>query len=178
MPSATATAARPADLLSSEQVTQEIPITTVTSVGKSWPHATFERHLRALMDRENIRDRAELSRLSGVSQTQLSNWRAGSSQPTMASLDKLAAVLDVPPHTLYIAADLISPRLLGMHQDVDLRVIPREIQDLLDLYNQADSSGQELIRQHVAFAVRGLSALLAEDPPAPETKPIRASPAS
>lgn len=175
MPRATVKALPPADLPTSEQVTQEIPITTVSSVGKTWPSETFERHLRALMDRERIRNWAELSRLSGVSETQLSNWRAGSSQPNMASLDRLAPVLDTPPHTLYIAAGLLSPQQLGMEQAVDLTVLPREFQDLIDLYAQADTSGRELIRQHIAFALRGLAALLTEDPPRPSPKRRRSA---
>lgn len=170
MPYTPGKAPSPADLPTSEQVTQEIPVITVSLVGKSWPYDTFERHLRALMDRERIADPAELSRLSGVSQTQLSNWRAGSSQPSMGSLDKLARVLDTPPHTLYIAAGLLSPRQLGMDQDVNLAVIPREIQDLIDLYERANGSGREMILQQVSITVRGLSALLTENPPRPQPR--------
>lgn len=161
----------PAHLLTPEEVTQEIPITTVTFVGKSWPVDSFRAHLRALMDREEIADFAELWRLSGVSQTQLSNWNRGISQPSQASLDKLAPVLQVAERTLYIAAGLMTASQLGTDEVPELTVLPREFDDLVDLYRSASEANRRIIREQIAFAVRGLRALI--DEPAAKVNPSR-----
>jgi transcriptional regulator with XRE-family HTH domain len=155
---------RPAHLLTSGEVTQEIPVTTMTLVGKSWPYETFMTHLRALMDRENIADFAELSRLTGVSQTQFSNYRSGVSQPSQESLDKIAPVLHTTETALYIAAGRLKPGHLDAPSEFDMVVLPREILDLVKLYQDAPTEeARRIIRDQVAFAVRGLAIVTADD---------------
>jgi len=151
----------------STQVTQEIRVPCVPA---TWPVEDFNRYLAALMDRANIRTPAELSGLTGVNASQFSNWKAGKSQPSRESLARIAPVLDVRPVHLWMAAGLVTASQLDSEQDVDLTVLPNEFRSLVDLYMAADTNGQDFIRQQMAIFVRGLSALLSEDPPRPSPK--------
>lgn len=163
----------PADLLACEEVTQEIPVASVTFMAKSWPVETFIQHLRQLMDREGVADYAELSRLSGVSQTQFSNWRKGTHQPSQESLDRIAPVLHTTQSSLYIAAGLLSPDHLGAPDDYKPTVLPREILDLIALYeSMTTDAGRRYIREHIDFALRGLKAS-APEPEQTQPRPRR-----
>jgi len=120
------------------------------------------------MDREGIADYAELSRLSGVSQTQFSNWRKGTHQPSQESLDRIAPVLRTTQADLYIAAGLFSPGHVGAPDDYEPSVLPREIRELIELYDSMTTeANKRYFREQVAFALRGLKAS-APEPEAPE----------
>lgn len=142
--------------------TQELRVLCVPA---TWPVEDFNRYLEALMERANIRHRTELANLAGINPTQPSTWKNGKAQPTRESLTKIAPVLDVRAVHLWMAAGLVTASQLDTEGDVDLTVLPQEILDVIELYRTADTAGREFIRQQLSFTVRGLSALLAEDPP-------------
>jgi len=131
-------------------------------VPKSWPVDEFNEYLRACMKRAGIPDPAELSRMTNVSQTQLSNWRYGKSQPSAASLKKLAPALGVAPVNLYIAAGLNDSEELALDRSPDLRVGPREFVDLAELWDDDRLTDEQrsFVRRSVATLVAGLRAEL------------------
>lgn len=126
-----------------------------------WPFQEFDEYLNGLMREAGIPDTAELSRLSGVSQTQFSNWRHGRSRPSRDSLRKVAQVLDIPVVKLFYAAALVDEEELKDHTP-DLRLLPIEIRELVDLYGHTDRSDEQRrdIRRSVAILVAGLRAEL------------------
>lgn len=107
---------RPADLLPPTQVTRRPGGRTVFGVSKSWPHEAFNIELESIAVAAGLPERswrAELSRLSGVSQTQLSNWKAGTHRPSKGSLrsiaeaiNEIAPQIDVTLLALEVAAGL------------------------------------------------------------------------
>lgn len=103
----------------------------------------FNEFLEARMRVEGIADRAELSRLSDVDQTQLSNWRRGKSQPSRGSLKKIAAVIHASPASLYLMAGLDEPSDLEMKSGLDMRQIPDALNELIDLYNSSSVNDDE-----------------------------------
>lgn len=128
-------------------------------VPKSWPVEEFREYLLACMDRAGVTDYAELSRTTGVSQTQLSNWRYGKSQPSQASLKKIAPVLGIAPVNLYIAAGVNDSEELELSHAPDLRVGPREFQDLAELWDTDLTDEQRsFLRRSVGTLVAGLRA--------------------
>lgn len=154
------------DLRERERVTAQVRALNLAFMGKSWPAETFNQYLRALMDRGDIEDFAELSRLTGVSESLFSNWKRGRTQPRMESLDRIADALSTSPRNLYIAAGLVTAEKLDQPNDVDLTVLPREILNLIALYNSMTTdSSRRLVREQIDFAVRGLQAKLAERKP-------------
>lgn len=122
----------------------------------------FRDYLLACMKRAEVDDYAELSRLTGVSQTQLSNWRYGKSQPSQASLKKIAPVLGVSPMNLYIAAGVNESDEFELAQSPDLRVGPKEFQDLAELWDDSRLSDDQrsFLRRSVTTLVAGLRAEL------------------
>lgn len=132
----------------------------------------FRDYLRALMTEQGIPDYAELSRISGVSQNQFSNWRRGLSQPSRESLSKVARALRVKPANLWLMAGLADEDDLGLDERPDLSVLPREFTELLDLWGDArlTDSQREFLRTSVALLVSGLRGQLGKDGP---TRPIR-----
>lgn len=130
-----------------------------------WPVSEFNEYLERLMDAADIKDRAELSRLAGLNQTQLSAWRKGISQPSWGSLKKIAPVLRVPARNLaYMAALADEETLQG---PVDITVIPAEIQELIDLYHdgRVTDDEREMLRRHVAVLVAGVRSRFAATKP-------------
>lgn len=119
-----------------------------------WPADAFREYLRELMAAEGIPDYAELSRRSDVSQTQLSRWKSGASQPSPDSLRQVARVLRVQPVALFLAAGLNVAEELELAEP-DFTVLPGEIKDLIDLWN--DRSLSEAQRSDL---LRALSLLL------------------
>jgi transcriptional regulator with XRE-family HTH domain len=152
----------PARSLTRPGVTGQRRSPTLFGVPKSWPVEEFREYLLACMKRAQIPDFAELSRLTGVSQTQLSNWRYGKSQPSQGSLKKIAPVLGVAPVNLYIAAGVNDSEELELTQAPDLRVGPREFQDLAELWDDSRLTDEQrsFIRRSVATLVAGLQAEL------------------
>lgn len=120
----------------------------------------FRDYLRALMTEHGIPDYAELSRLSGVSQNQFSNWRRGLSQPSRESLSKVARVLGVKPANLWLVAGLADEDELGIEESPDLTVLPREFADLLDLWGdeRLTDTQRDFVRMSVANLVNGVRA--------------------
>lgn len=152
----------PARPLNRSRVTRAEKSPTVACVSTSWPVEDFRAYLRALMDAAGIVDYAELSRLSGVSQTQLSNWRRGLSQPSRAALKRLVRPLQLKsPVTLYIAAGLDAHEDLELEAVPDFTVLPREFQDLREVYERLKAIGQEdVVLSSVRVLVAGLRAQL------------------
>lgn len=133
-------------------------------VPKSWPREEFVEYLNACMQRAGIPDYATLSRLSDVSQSQLSNWHNGKAQPSQSSLKKLAAHLGVKPVNLYIAAGVYDSTELDLAQTPDLRVGPTEFLDLAELWEDPGLSDEQrsFVRRSIATLVGGLRAELAK----------------
>lgn len=115
------------------------------------------------MTNAGIADYAELSRLSGVSQTQLSNWRRGLAQPSRQALKKIAPALNVPPVVLYIQAGLDAEEDLALESVPDFSALPKQFHDLRDAYERmaALGRGDDALRS-IALLVAGLRAELAE----------------
>jgi transcriptional regulator with XRE-family HTH domain len=143
-------------------------------VSKPWPVEDFNQYLEALMAAKKIADRAELSRVAGIDQTQLSNWRHGKTSPSRQSLRKIAQALTVPPVNLYVAAGIDSPEDLDLSGAPDLTVLPTELRDLVDLYGSERLTEEDrtYLRRHVGLLVTGLLSDLAERP-APSTVKAR-----
>jgi transcriptional regulator with XRE-family HTH domain len=125
-----------------------------------WDHRPFVAYLDAAMSTAGIRTDAELARLSGVGQQQLSTWRRGV-QPSARLLNKLAPALRVPARDLY--------RLTGWQPaDEDTAppspVLPPEFRALVDLYNARGRTDEQRaqIRAHINVAVSGLRAMFGE----------------
>lgn len=156
----------PAPSLTRARVTQRPGGRTVVFVAerRAWPYEQFADYLRALMNAAGIPDYAELSRRSGVSQTQLSNWRRGLAQPSRDNLNRIASHVDATPVQLWIAAGLVEPRQLNMDGAPDLTVLPAELRDLLDLYGSPELTEEEraLIRSQARTATLGVRAIVAE----------------
>lgn len=135
---------------------------TLFGVPKSWPVEEFQAYLLACMERAGIADYAVLSRMTGVSQTQLSNWRYGKSQPSQPSLKKIAPALGVAPVNLYIAAGVNDSEELELSSRPDLRVGPREFQDLAELWDDPRLTDEQrsFVRRSVGTLVAGLSSEL------------------
>lgn len=118
-------AAVPGQALTRERVTDDDDTLTVFVVpAEPWPVDDFQQYLRKLMDNAGIRDFAELSRLTGVSETQFSNWRRGISQPSKSSLNRIAPVLGVKPVRLWFAAGLATMDDLDLDEAPDLTELP------------------------------------------------------
>lgn len=154
----------PGPPLNRTRVTDGARCPSLTCMPASWPFEEFRLYLRALMENAGITDYAELSRLSGVSQTQFSNWRRGLSQPSRAALKKVAPVVRVPPVALYFQAGLDEAEDLDMSEAPDLSVWPKEFHDLHAVYERfaAAGRGQEVLEAMGTLRL-GLSARLGTD---------------
>lgn len=134
----------PARSLNRPRVTRREKSPTVTYVPTSWPVDEFRDYLRALMHAAGIADYAELSRLSGVSQTQFSNWRRGLSQPSRQALKRLVEPLGLrSPVMLYLAAGIDQHEDLELAAAPDFTVLPAPFHELLQVYEELKAIGQE-----------------------------------
>lgn len=125
----------------------------------------LSQYLDVIMRNQGISNDADLARRTGVNQTQIGNWRKGSSRPSMALLDRMAYALDVPPVNLHIQAGWVKPT--GKPAP-DLAILPREFGELIDLYTAPERTDDELdtIRTSLRLALAGLRSLLSEVTPA------------
>lgn len=141
-------------MLTREGVTGSRLLRTVSHVGE-WSPEELSEYLDALMRAEKIRNDAELARLSGVKQTQISNWRRGLAQPTIESLAKIAPVLKVSPRKLYIVAGRMSATDA---EPVDLAVTPPEIRTLIEIYNdpRMSDADHDYLRRSLTLLADGL----------------------
>jgi transcriptional regulator with XRE-family HTH domain len=128
--------------------------------GASWPVRDFNEYVEAAMDGAGIKDREELSELSGVSPTQLSNYKSGKSQPSRKSLEKLAIPLRVPVRNLLLQAGLMS--LDDFAEPPDLTIVPAQVRELLDLLadERVTEGEREFLLSHVSVVVAGVRARL------------------
>lgn len=168
----------PGRLFVSTHMTNEATVSSLVCVPTNWPRQSFLDHLAALRDREAIKDPTTMMRLAGLDPSMHTNWQKGA-QPTTASLDKLAPVLRVPANMLYISAGRLRPRDLDAPTDPNMMVLPREFEDLIELYrSSADADARRMIREQIGVAVRGLRAILTDSRPSSDsrqTKKPRAS---
>lgn len=148
--------------LTRARVTDRLLAPNLFGVPTSWPADAFRDYLRALMDAAGIPDYAELSRLSGVSQTQFSHWRRGNARPSRESLAKIAPILGVAAVSLWLAADLANPDELALADAPDMRVLPREIRELADLFDTPGLTEEQksYVRRSVSTLTAGLRAEL------------------
>lgn len=137
----------------------------LSHVSKSWPVEDFNTYLRALMSAAGIDNYAELSRLTGVSQNQFSNWRRGLAQPSRENLRKVAPAVGLRSAvTLYLAAGLEDQEHLELDSAPDFTVLPKPFHDLRDVYEQLKDLGREdLALSSIAVLVGGLQAELAAE---------------
>lgn len=135
---------------------------TVDCVPATWPVEEFATYIRALMEKAGIPDFADLSRLSGVSQSQFSYWTRGKTQPSRRNLKRIASPLGLrSPVTLYIAAGLDAEEDLELDAQVDFTVLPKPFQDLRHVYERAKAMGREdLVISSISVLVSGLNAEL------------------
>jgi transcriptional regulator with XRE-family HTH domain len=156
----------PAQPLTLAEVTEESPPSTVFCMPTSWPVEEFVAYLRALMTEAGIPDYAELSRLSGVSQTQFSNWRKGASQPSRESLSKVAKVVHVKPVHLWLAAGVANADELDLSDLPDLEVLPREFVELIQLWrtDRLSEADRKFIRTSLSVMMRGIRSEVFDDP--------------
>lgn len=151
--------------LTKQGVTEPAPAPSVLSVPPTWPYEEFAVYLRVLMKNAGIPDYAELSRLSGVSQTQFSNWRHGRVRPSRESLIKIAKALDVPPVKLMIAAAVVDEDDLDLSGEVDMTVLPRPLQRLAELWPRLSEHSKAMVSTLVSVFETELST--------PERRPSR-----
>lgn len=131
----------------------------------TWPVEDFRTYLRSLMNAAGIADYAELSELTGVNQTQFSNWNRGKSRPSRENLKRIAPVLGLrSPVTLYIASGQDAHEDLQLDDQPNFTVLPKPLRDLIDVYEQMSSLGREdVVLTSVSVLVAGLKAeLIAE----------------
>lgn len=107
---------------------------------REWSAEELGKYLSSSMRAEGIRNDAELARLAGLSQTQISNWRRGKARPSQELLDRVAAALRVPARTLYHLAGYVEP---DQQSAPDLTVLPAELRTLIALYNDPDLRDRE-----------------------------------
>jgi transcriptional regulator with XRE-family HTH domain len=126
--------------------------------------APFTEYLRSLMREAGIADFAELSRLTGVNQTQFSNWTRGKSRPSRENLKKIAPALGLArPLMLYLAAGLDEPGDHELERAPDFAVLPRPLQELYELYGRFAALGQtDKVLSAIQLVLPGLKAELAE----------------
>jgi transcriptional regulator with XRE-family HTH domain len=141
----------------------------LSRVSKSWPVEQFNDYLRALMTAQGIENYAELSRLTGVSQNQFSNWRRGLAQPSVATLNRIAPVLGEPPFKLYVMAGLNAEEDFELDQQLDFTALPKPFHDLREVYELAAAAGRgDEVLNAMSLLVAGLNAQLVQvrrDPP-------------
>lgn len=137
---------------------------TVFGMPPAWPREEFIEYLRALMTEAGIPDYAELSRLSGVNQTQFSNWRRGVSQPSRESLNKVARTLGMKPVNLWLAAGLTDEEELDLEERPDMTVLPREFTELLELWRDDRLTEEQRghLRTSVSLMVSGMRGQLTD----------------
>lgn len=153
---------RPATTLAHARVTGRPRRPTVFCVAARWPYEQFAEYLRALMAEAGIPDYAELSRLSGVNQTQFSNWRRGISRPSRESLAKVARVVGVPTLNLVDVAGLADD---GDEVTEEVRrpaALPAELVELLELWRDERLSDDQraTLLAAVEITVDGMRAQL------------------
>jgi transcriptional regulator with XRE-family HTH domain len=121
------------------------------------------------MDAAGIATYAELSRLTGVSQNQFSNWTRGLAQPSRDTLNRIAPALNVPRANLLLQAGITDRSDLDLQTSPDLRVLPAEFRELADLYDSDKVTDEQrlFIRRSLASLAAGVRAELM---PAPSQK--------
>lgn len=148
-------------MLSRERVLGGPGRRNLSRVSKSWPVEQFNDYLRALMAAQGIDNYAELSRLTGVSQNQFSNWRRGLAQPSATTLNRIAGALDTAPVKLYVMAGLNVEEDFDLSQEPDFTALPRPFHDLREIYEQAAATGEgDRVLEAILLLVAGLKAQL------------------
>lgn len=127
----------------------------VADADSSWPAETFNRYLGNLMKASGIADYAELSRLSGVNQTNLSNYKLGRAQPSIEILNRLADVLQVKPVLLWIQAGRVSPSDLDLSGEPRFEVAPPEVRELAAIVEKLPESDRRSLLDAVSMLIAG-----------------------
>lgn len=150
--------------LSDQRVTTYRSPPYAQAVAKEWPSDQFRDYLVELMHEAGFANFAELSRATGVSQWQFSQWTRGMAQPSTKSLRRIAPALEVVPVKLFLMAGLNETAELELDREPDLRVGPAEFQDLAELWDDPRLSPEQrsFIRRSISTLVGGLRAELAE----------------
>ncbi len=148
--------------LSQKRVTGRRDWTYSPRVAKEWPADEFRVYLLALMREAGVQDFADLSRRSGVGQWQLSQYQRGLAQPSVKSLRKIAVALNTSLAKLQLIAGHNDAGELELTDDLDLRVVPTEFRDLLELWDDSRLSDEQrsFLRRSIATLVAGLRAEL------------------
>lgn len=127
----------------------------------AWPWGDFVEYVEALKIREGIPSDAKLAQLADIPSSVLSRWKSGQMQPGRDNLRKLAGPLKVPPVNLWVAAGLAHPDEMDLSRQVDLAVLPPEIDDLIALYRDAQASDDD--RAYMCRSINGLVATVRGD---------------
>lgn len=129
--------------------------TTGTARTSNWPVERFNTYLRKLMDANGIADFAVLSRLTGVTQTALSNWRRGLGRPSFEGLAQIAPTLRVKPVLLWLQAGLVSPSDLDLSAEPRFDVLPAEVRQLAETLDALAEEDRRALLDAVGMLVAG-----------------------
>lgn len=159
--------------LSDQRVTEYGRSPYAHRVAKEWPADQFRDYLAELMHEAGFANFAEISRATGVSQWQFSQWTRGLAQPSAKSLRRIAPALEVAPVKLFIMAGLNESAELELSHEPDLRVGPAEFQDLAELWDDSRLTAEQrsFVRRSIATLVVGLRAELPRHPGTAKDRP-------
>lgn len=135
----------------------------------AWPWQDFVEYVEALKLREGIPSDAELARLAEIPSSVLSRWKSGQMQPSRDNLRKLAGPLRVPPVNLWVVAGLAHPDEMDLSGQVNLTVLPAEIDELIALYRDEQTTDGD--REYLRRSITGLVAAVRSDMAARRTAP-------
>lgn len=127
----------------------------------AWPWQDFVEYVEALKIREGIPSDAKLAQLADIPSSVLSRWKTGQMQPGRENLLKLSVPLKVPPVNLYVVAGLMRLDEMEAGSQVDLTVLPAEIDDLIALYRDERTTSDD--RAYLRRSITGLIAHVRAD---------------
>lgn len=160
----------PGDTLTHARVTRRKLAATVIRMGNPWPHVQFNEYLDLLLSNAGLQDRAELSRLSGVKETQFTNWKKGTNRPSRQSLRKIAQALRMGPdglaRLLYEAGDPDEREGVEPPSGPDLSSIPKIYRELIEFDTDPalPSEARDELRAHLAAVIAGFRARFQSPP--------------
>lgn len=127
-----------------------------------WPFREFSEYLTAARDAAGIRNDRELGERADIYPSLISRWRSGEQRPSRVKLRGVSEALGVPLVNLEIMAGLATAAELGLDAAPDVRIIPAEVRDLLDVLadDRVTEGERKLALSHVSVIAAGMRARL------------------
>lgn len=132
----------------------------VARMTDDWDRAHFQQVFEHLRKAAKIKDPTTVAKLADIDASTVSNWLnpKKKQRPTPGSLSAVARVFGVNPFVLWEAAGFLEPgasdRFASPAADeAQLRTIPAEMEELADLFDQLDPTGQDAIRTQIRMAI-------------------------